>query len=120
MATYARAHLSGSTDGKPINLGNTATPSGNLVHTAVSGTSSFDEIYLWVVNTSGSAADFHLAIDDGSLGDADRFSKDLSIPANSAPIPILTGQVLNNAAVLEAWSDTASVLNVFGYINRIS
>ena len=55
MATYSRVLLSGSTNGKPIPVAATATP-GTTIHTAVSGTSSFDEVYAWASNVTGSAA----------------------------------------------------------------
>ena len=50
----------------------------------------------------------------------DHLVKSVSIPANSPPIPIATGQVLNNSLVLRAFSGTASAINVGGYVNRIA
>jgi hypothetical protein len=118
MATYARNLLSGSTNGKPIPVAATATP-GTTIHTAVSGTSSFDEIYMWVSNVTGSAAT--LTIEWGGTTDPGNHSvKSLSIPANSVPIPIMTGQVLNNGLVVKAFSGTGSALNITGYVNSIT
>lgn len=118
MATYSRVLLSGSTNGKPIPVAATSTP-GTTIHTAVSGTSSFDEIYVWASNVTGSAAT--LTIEWGGATDpGDHLVKSLSIPANSPPIPIATGQVLNNALVLKAFSGTGSAINITGYVNRIA
>ena len=118
MATYSRVLLSGSTNGRAIPVAATATP-GTTIHTAVSGTSSFDEVYAWVSNVTGSAAT--LTIEWGGVTDpGDHMVKALSIPANSPPIPIITGQVLNNALVVKAFSGTASALNITGFCNRIS
>ena len=118
MSTYARVLLSGSTSGTPIPVAATATP-GTLIHTALAGAVGFDEIYVWISNVTGSAAT--LTLEFGSVTDPGGLAtKAVSIPANSPPIPILTGQVLNGGLVLRAFSGTASALNITGYVNRIS
>ena len=118
MATFSRVLLSGSTDGLPIKVSGTATGSANTIHTAIAGSTAFDEIYLWVANTSASAAT--LTLEWGSVTDPDgHICKAVSIPANSPPIPIVAGCVLNNAKVVKAFAGTANVLNITGYVNRI-
>jgi hypothetical protein len=118
MASYSRQLLSGSTNGKPIPVAATATP-GTTIHAVLSGTTGFDEIYLWVSNVTNAAAT--LTIEYGGTTDpGDHAVKALSIPANSPPIPILTGQVLQNGLSVRAFSASASALNVTGYVNRIS
>ncbi len=120
MATYSRQLLSGSTNGKVVGVAAVATP-GTLLHTALAGTSGFDELYLWASNTSGGAV--LLTIEFGGVGDpTDHIVKQLSIPANSPPIPIVTGQVLQNSLVARAFVDAgnASKINISGYVNRIS
>jgi hypothetical protein len=117
MALYTRQLLSGSTDGKMVVVAATAT-AGTLLHTAVSGSTSFDEIYLWASNVT--ASDATLTIEWGGVSDpGDHLVKALNIPANSNCIPIATGQVLNNAKVVRAFSGTASAINISGYVNRI-
>lgn len=118
MATYTRILLSGSTNGRNVPVAATAT-AGTLIHTAVTGTASFDEIYAWVSNVTASAAT--LTIEWGGVTDpGDHLVKGLSIPANSGPFPIVTGQVLNNGLIMRAFSGTASALNISGFVNRIS
>jgi hypothetical protein len=118
MATYSRVLLSGSTNGRAIPVAATATP-GTAIHTAITGTSGFDELYLWASNVTGSPAT--LTIEWGGVTDpGDHMVKSYSIPANSAPTPIVLGQVLNNGLLVKAFSGTASALNVTGYVNRIS
>lgn len=118
MPSYAKVHLSGSTNGKPIPVVATAT-AGTLLHTAISGTSGFDEVYLWVSNVTGSAAT--LTIEWGGVTDpGEHLCKAVSIPANSGPTLISPGVVLNNGLVIRAFSGTASALNIVGYVNRIS
>lgn len=118
MATYSRVLLSGSTNGRAIPVAATATP-GTAIHTAVAGTLSFDELYLWASNVTVSAAT--LTIEWGGVTDpGDHMVKTCSIPANSPPIPIVTGQVLNNTLLVKAFSGTASAINLTGYVNRIA
>lgn len=117
MATYSRALLSGSTNGREIPVAATATP-GTAIHTAIAGATSFDEVYLWASNVTAAAAT--LTIEWGGVGDpSDHICKSVSIPANSPPIPIVTGQVLNNGLLVKAFSATASAINLGGYVNRI-
>jgi hypothetical protein len=119
MATYSRRLLSGSTDGLPIPISGTATGSANTVHTAVAGSTDFDEIYAWVSNVT--AAPATLTVEWGSASDpGGHMVKAYSVQPNSPPVPIATGQVLNNAKVMKAFSSVASALNIFGFVNRIS
>lgn len=117
MATYSRQLLSGSTNGRTIPVAAVATP-GTLIHTAIAGTSSFDEVYAWVTNVTNAAVT--LTLEWGGVTDpGDHMVKQLTIPPNSAPIPVVTGQVLQNALVFRAFSSSASALNITGYVNRI-
>ena len=53
MATFTKMHLSDSTNGSPINITQIVT-AGNDLHTAVTGTSDIDEIWLYASNISAS------------------------------------------------------------------
>lgn len=118
MPSYSRQLLSGSTNGRAIQVAAVATP-GTLVHQALAGAAGFDEVYLWASNVTGAAAT--LTIEWGGVLDpGDHVVKQLSIPANSPPIPIVTGQVLQSGLNVRAFSGTASAINVTGYVNRIS
>lgn len=96
----------------------TATP-GTLIHTALAGSTGFDEIYAWVVNTSGAAVTLTVEFGDATAPDH-HFPDALSIPGNSPPIPVLTGQVLNGGLTVKMYAGTANVLNVAGFVNRIN
>lgn len=118
MTTFSRVLLSGSTSGRAIPVAATATP-GTLIHTAVSGATAWDEVYIWVSNVTGAAAT--LTIEWGGVTDpGDHIVKAVSVPANSAPVPILLGQVLNGGLLVRAFSGTANALNITGYVNRIA
>lgn len=117
MATYSRVLLSGSTNGKVVIVAATATP-GTVIHTAVAGALAFDELYLWASNVTALPAT--LTIEWGGVADpGSHLVKAYVIPANSPPIPIATGQVLNNGIVCGAFSATGNAINLSGYVNRI-
>jgi len=118
MATYSRRLLSGSTSGKPIKVAATATL-GTAIHTAVAGDNAWDEVYAWVTNTDSSA--HTITVEFGGATDPDcLICKAVSIPANSGPVPLLTGQVLNGGLAITAFADSANKLLLSGYANRIS
>lgn len=117
MAVFSGAPLSGSTNGRPIPIAATSTP-GTTIHTAISGTTGFDEIYLWVTNTSGSAV--ALTVEFGGVTNPDDHLVDAySIPANSLPIPIALGQRLQGGVLVKAFAGTTGVLVATGYYNRV-
>lgn len=118
MATYSVVLLSGSTDGDPIKVAATAT-AGTTIHTAVSGTTSWDEVWLWVTNTDSAART--LTVEWGGTTDPDHLIlKAVSIPANSGPILIVPGIRLNNGGVIRAFASSANVLLISGNVNRIA
>ncbi len=117
MTTFTRLLLSGSTSGREIPVAATATP-GTTIHTAVAGALAFDEIYLWVSNVTNAVATLTLEW-GGVLSTADHMVNTYSVPPNSAPIPIVTGQNLNGGLLVKAFSPTANALNISGFVNRI-
>jgi len=116
MATLTKMALSGSTNGKNIKITANVIGSAVTIHTAQVGTSNFDEIWLWAVNTSSS--DVALTIAYGGVSDPDDFIVN-TIPAKSGFILILPGIILQNELIVKAFAATANVINVNGFVNRI-
>ena len=115
MATYTKRLLSESTDGKPIKLSQTFGP-GVKIHTAVSGTSDFDEIYIYAANTS--AASVIVTIEWGTTLDPDGHIKS-NVPANSVHL-LTPGLLLQNGLIVRAFADSANDVNILGFVNRIA
>lgn len=116
MATYSKQHLSGSTDGLGILITATSTP-GDLIHTAVAGTSDWDEVWLYCVNTS--ASDVKLTIEWGEhTAPAGNIEK--TILAESGLYCVIPGLVLQNTLDINAFAATGSVLVIHGFVNRIT
>jgi len=117
MPTYSKQLLSGSTNGKGIKVAATAT-AGTLIHTAVSGTSSLDEVWLYAHNTSSAAV--KLTLEWGGVAAPDDHIE-INIGAEGTGLILVApGILLQNSLVVRAFAATANVLNIFGYVNRIA
>lgn len=116
MATISKQILSGSTNGKLIQVTGTATGSADTIHTAVSGTSDIDEISLYAINTSSS--DVLVTIEFGGTGTANEIK--FNIPGQVGQVQIVEKLILQNSLVVKAYAATGSVVNIGGYVNRIA
>ena len=120
MATFTKELLSGSTGGRPIKVVQTAT-AGTTIHATGTSSSIIDEVWLYANNTSASSVD--LTIEYGGTSNPDDLII-VSIPAKSglsivAPGLILTGDGAA-ARTIRAFASSANVINIVGYVNRIS
>lgn len=116
MSTYTKRILSGSTNGKGILVAATATL-GTTIHTAVTGTSDMDEIYLYAVNTSSTAV--KLTIEWGEAT-APNGNIEYTVPAEDGLYLVAPGLLLQNSLVVTAFAGTTNVLVIHGYVNRIT
>ena len=87
------------------------------VHTATSGTSNLDEIWLYAANTSAAAV--VLTVEFGGTTDQDDLIE-LEIAADSGMTLIIPGLLLQNSLVVKAFAASANVININGYVNRIT
>lgn len=116
MATFSKLLLSGSTNGRQIAVAATSTP-GTLIHTAASGTSSIDEIWLYAVNSSASGVKLTIEY-GGTTANTDHI--ELTVAAESGLVLVCPGLVLNNGLIVRAFAATTNVINISGYVNRIA
>ena len=115
MATYSKQLLSGSTNGKAIKVAATST-AGTTIHTAVSGTTDIDEVWLYAVNSSTS--DVKLTIEWGEATAPDG-NIEQTVTAESGLMLIAPGLLLQNGLVVKAFAATTNVICIHGYVNRI-
>ena len=116
MATFSKQKLSGSTNGKQIKVAATAT-AGTTIHTAVTGETNWDEIWLWAVNSS--ALDVKLTIEWGEATAPDG-NIEVTIPAENGYVLVVPGMLLQNELVVKAFAGTANVILINGFVNRIT
>jgi hypothetical protein len=115
MSTFSKVLLSGSTNGRLVPVAETATP-GTLVHTAGEGTTDFDEVWIYVTNTSATAR--LVTIEFGGVTDPGDLLA-VTIPANATEL-VVPGLVLQNGLAIRAFGEVDDALNVGGYVNRIT
>ena len=129
MATYTKVKLSGSTDGRGIKLTDTASSTNNdagyTIHTAVVGTTDFDEVWLWAHNSSTAAVKLTLEFGNAVASGATTASTDpddrieVTIPPEEGLMQICPGLVLQNACLIRAFAASANVVTIHGFVNRI-
>ena len=115
MATFDPEPLSGSTNGRLIQVAAVATP-GTLIHAAVAGVADWDKVWLFAVNTD--ITDRELTIEYGGVGAANEIP--VTLRARAGLILIVPGMNLQNGLVIRAFAAAANVVNVGGFINRIT
>jgi hypothetical protein len=116
MATFTKIPLSGSTNGKGIKITQTAS-AGNTIHTAVTGITDLDEVWIYAVNTDGTAR--AITIQWGGTTAPDD-SITASIDAESGLLLLVPGLILQNGLIIKAFAAVANKLVVFGFVNRIT
>jgi hypothetical protein len=119
MATFSKVLHSGSTGGKPVKVVATAT-AGTTIHTTGTSASVIDEVWIYATNTSASAV--LLTLEWGGVTSPDDKIV-ASIPPQSTVV-VVPGQPLSGTGsagrTVGAFAGTTAVINVFGYVNRIS
>lgn len=111
--SISKEFLSGSTNGRPIEVAQTAT-AGTLLHTA--SASAKDEVWLWATNND--TEDRVLTIEFGGVTATDDHIVE-TIPAKSTVL-VVPGAPISNSLAVRAFAAAANVINCFGHVNRIS
>lgn len=109
--------FSTSSGGKGITVTGT-TASGTIIHTSISGSSSFDEVWVWAVNTA--TVSKKLTVEWARTTGAGGQQVEFTVPAEDGPYLIIPGWPLQQSKQVRAFAATASVVRCYGYINRIS
>lgn len=118
MASFNKLVLGGSTNGRPIAVSATASP-GSTIHTGSTTTTDFDEVWLYANNIG--TADVKLTVEWGGTSTSEHI--EVTIPAESGLVPIAPGLLVKGAAtalIIRAFAGTGSVINISGFVNRIS
>jgi len=114
--TYTKMPLSQGTNGKLIKIVQTAT-AGTTIHTAVVGTTDWDEIWLYAVNNH--TADVNLTIEWGDATAPDN-NITLAVPFKQGMFFVVPGFILQNGLTVKAFAGTANVISIGGWVNRIA
>lgn len=118
-AQFSKELLSASADGSGLKVVAVATP-GTLLHAVPATVGIKDEVWLYAVNTDP-AADHVLTIEFGGPTAPDKTIR-VNVAKNAGLLLIVPGLVLlgGAGASVKAFADLASVVNVIGFVNRIT
>ena len=119
MATFSKIALSGSTDGRMIKVAQTVT-AGTTLHTGSATATTFDEIWLYAVNSD--TTNRKLTIEWGGVTAPDDLIE-LTVTAESGLVLVVAGLVIKGNAtplLVRAFAATANVISIAGYVNRIT
>jgi len=119
MATFSKLTLSGSTDGRAIKVAATAT-AGTTIHTGSATATTFDEVWLYAMNTD--TTDRKLTIEWGGTSSPDDLIE-FTVKAENGLYLMVPGLILKGNAtplVVRAFAATTNVVTILGYVNRIS
>jgi len=118
--TIVPVKLSASSDCEPLAISSTTSSGATTIHIASgsSGTNSFDEVYLWAINSATGTIALELEI--GSTATA--HVQVTNISAKAAPTLVLPGLRVEKGVAIKGWKGTATLttLAVYGNVNRFS
>lgn len=119
MGAIQKLPLSGSSQGNPIQIVATASP-GTTIHTTGSSSTIIDEVWLYAANID--TANRTLTVEYGATASSNIV--EVVIPAKSGLSIVLPGSIITGngsvGATISAFASTTNVINVLGYINRIT
>ncbi len=116
--------LTGSTQGLPVKVTATSTP-GTLAHTTGTSLTDKDRVYLWAINTQApaTASTVLLTVEFGDATAPDH-NIVVPIPGQAGPVMICDGFPLTGsgtvALTVKAFAATTAVINLVGYILRVT
>ena len=120
MATYTKTLLSGSSQGQPITVVQTAS-TGTTIHATGTSSTTIDEVWLYANNTSTSPV--LLTVQFGGTASPQN-AKPITLAPQSGDVLIVAGLPLTGtgsaATTIYAFAATASVITISGYVNRIA
>jgi hypothetical protein len=120
MATFTKMKFSESTDGRPIKVGATSIASGTPIHAGSPTATTYDEIWLYAMNSSASSV--KLTVGWGGTTDPDDLIE-LTVLAEAGLVTVAPGMLIKGNAtplVVKAAAGTANVITIHGFVNRIT
>jgi hypothetical protein len=114
MSTIVPRIASGSTNGKATLVVATAT-AGTLLHTAVTGTDSHDEIFVYAFNSDTVTRTLTIEFGGATAPDQNIVQ---DIPSKAGLYLVVPGLRLQNGLTVKAFASAASVVTCYTEVNR--
>lgn len=120
MPTFTKTLLSGSSQGRAIKVAATAT-AGTTIHATGTSSTNIDEVWLYAYNSS--TGPVPLTVEYGGTTAPDQNIR-IDVPPQSGLTLVVPGLILTGdgttAATIRAFAGTTNVIQISGYVNRIS
>ena len=120
MATFTKTKLSGSTDGRGIKVAATSS-AGTTIHTGSATATTYDEIWLYAINTD--STDRKLTLEWGGTTSPDDLIEQ-TITAEGGLTLVTPGLLLkgnaSTALIVKAFAATTNVIILHGFVNQIT
>ena len=119
MATFTKVLLSGSTQGQPITVVQTAS-TGTTIHTTGTSSSILDEVWLYAVNSSASSVKLTIEWGEASAPDG---NIEVTVLPEAGLVTVIPGLLIKGnatALVVKAFAGTANVIMIHGFVNQIT
>lgn len=118
MAEFTKRKLSGSVDGCGISVSSVSGGgTSGTIHQGVAGTSDIDEVWLYAVNR-GTSTVVNLTLEWGTSGTAGNIKA--ALVGGDGLMLVAPGLLIQNSLPITAFAETANVITVHGYVNRIT
>ena len=115
MAQIGKRKLSGSTDGRGILVVATAS-AGTTIHTAGTSVTAgvFDEVWLYAYNSDTVGRTLTI-----QFGGTTAINDDIKLLINpqAGLVCVIPGLILQNASIVRAYANAASVITIQGFVN---
>jgi|ERR1035437_1002719 hypothetical protein len=113
--TYTKLLLSGSINGRQIPINSITSASAVPIHTAVTGSSALDEIWLYAYNDSTSS--LQVSVLWGAVTESNDVVR-TTLLSKSGRILITDGKLLQNGLTVQAYAQMANAIVMDGFVNR--
>ena len=113
--TYTKFILSGSVNGQPILLNTSNSLNATPIHTSITSSSAFDEIYLYATNNN--TFGITVTVCWGGTGSLNQLP--INIPSSVGRVCICDGVLLNNGLTALVYATVTGSILIDGFVNRI-
>ncbi len=115
--TYSKQILSGSTNGRMVEVNNTTSP-GTTIHTVqATATVAREEVYLYAMNGGTATAGHTLTVEWGGTGTADQIK--VTIPPEDGLFQINPGMAFTaTTSIIRAFATATGLFRLGGWVNR--
>lgn len=123
---FSKIVLSGSTNGRGIFVTGTLPSTASLIHTAITGTADYDEVYIYIVNnaTTNRECVLRWAVTTANVTDVPQRNINYLVTQQSGPVLAVPGWPLMDANRIEAYATAAMATSggiaIYGYAHRVT